>query len=69
VDSIRDRHTAADRLLQPFEAAAELGVDTRSLRRYNAQGILSAKLTPGGHRRYWLSEVRSLSRETAGAAA
>jgi predicted site-specific integrase-resolvase len=59
----------ADRLIQPCEAATLCGVSARSLRRWNALGLIAAKKTPGGHRRYWLSEVRSLSAEPAEVAA
>jgi DNA-binding transcriptional MerR regulator len=67
VDSTRQDRT--DRLITPAEAATLRGVSPRSLRRWNTLGLLDAEKTPGGHRRYWLSEVRSLSRVTAEAAA
>lgn len=49
-----------DKLLEPREAEVLTGMSARSLRRYNTLGLLGAKKTPGGHRRYWESEVRAL---------
>ena len=54
-----------DRLLQPCEAEALTGLSARSLRRYNALGLLAAKKTPGGHRRYRESDARSLLADDA----
>lgn len=56
------RHDEKDKLIQPCEAEEITGLSARSLRRYNVLGILGAKKTPGGHRRYWLSEVLRLTR-------
>lgn len=56
-----------DRLIRPCEAATLRGVSARSLRRWNALGLIAAERTPGGHRRYWLSEVRSLAELKAAA--
>lgn len=58
-----------DKLLEPREAELLTGMSARSLRRYNVLGILGAKKTPGGHRRYWESEVRALLPETGKAVA
>ena len=58
-----------DPLIQPCEASALTGVSARSLRRYNDLGLIGAIRTPGGHRRYKLSEVRSLTGQSAEAAA
>lgn len=60
---------ADERLLEPREAEELTGMSARSLRRYNVLGILGAKKTPGGHRRYRESEVRSLLAETEQAVA
>jgi predicted site-specific integrase-resolvase len=54
-----------DRLIPPAEAARLRGVSTRSLRYWNSLGLIDAEKTPGGHRRYWLSEVRSLTARPA----
>ena len=59
----------ADRLLTPAEAAALRRVSPRSLRYWNAIGLIGAEKTPGGHRRYWLSEIRALGTEPARAVA
>lgn len=59
----------ADRLLTPAEAAALRRVSPRSLRYWNALGILDAEKTPGGHRRYRESKIRALGRESAKAVA
>lgn len=53
----------ADRLMEPREAAALFGVTTRSLRRWHALGLISARMTMGGRRRYWESEVRARAAE------
>lgn len=43
----------SDPLLSPAEAAARLGVSTRTLRRYIADGKLTpVDRTPGGHGRF-----------------
>ena len=58
-----------EQLLLPGEVATRYRVSARSLRRWNALGILAASKTPGGHRRYRESDVRSLLAELEGAAA
>ena len=67
MDTAPDRDD--DQLLTPAEAAKLRRVSPRSLRRWNALGLLAAERTPGGHRRYRLSEVRSLSAGPAEVAA
>jgi excisionase family DNA binding protein len=67
VDTAPERND--DQLLTPAEAAKLRRVSPRSLRRWNALGLLEAERTPGGHRRYRLSEVRSLSEQTTEAVA
>ena len=52
-----------DKLLTPAEAARLRRVSQRSLRRWNAIGLLEAEKTPGGHRRYRESKVRALGAE------
>jgi DNA-binding transcriptional MerR regulator len=49
----------ADRLILPKDAAAQFGVSPRSLRRWHSLGLIGAKRTMGGQRRYWESEVRA----------
>jgi excisionase family DNA binding protein len=49
----------ADRLLTPGEVAAMLRVDPKTVTRWAQAGKLSCMRTPGGHRRYSETEVRS----------
>ena len=49
-----------DRLVPIGEAARMLGVSRRTIRRWEARGILTCKRTPGGHRRVWLSDIKRL---------
>ena len=58
-----------DRLLTPAEAAKLRRVSPRSLRYWNALGLLAAEKTPGGHRRYRESQIRALGTEPAKAVA
>ena len=39
------------------------GVTTRSLRRWHSLGLIGARKTMGGRRRYWESEVRARAAE------
>lgn len=50
----------ADPWLSSGEAAALVGVDRRTLRSWEDQGLITAHQTPGGHRRYRKSEVEAL---------
>jgi len=68
VDTAPERDEA-DRLLTPAEAAALRRVSPRSLRYWHTLGLIGAEKTPGGHRRYWLSEIRALGVEPAEAVA
>lgn len=43
------------------EAGRLLGVSSPTLRRYDQRGLLTTYRTPGGHRRFLLSEVRALA--------
>lgn len=45
------------------------GVSAKSLRRWHALGLISARMTMGGQRRYWESEVRARAAELDQAAA
>ena len=49
-----------DRLLTPGEVAALVRVDPKTVTRWAAAGRISSIRTPGGHRRFRESEVRSL---------
>lgn len=49
-----------DRLLLPGEVAKMFRVDPKTVTRWAAKGLLKSIRTPGGHRRYWESEVRNL---------
>ena len=53
-----------DRLLTPREAAQMFDVRTTTVARWSREGRLPAFLTPGGHRRYHLPEVRALLNTT-----
>lgn len=54
-----------DRLITPAKAAGLFGVDPRTLRRWHQLGLISARRTLGGQRRYCESEVRALIAATA----
>lgn len=56
-------HIEGDQLIPPKVAAAQFGVSTRSLRRWHSLGLIRAKRTVGGHRRYLKSDVRALLTE------
>jgi excisionase family DNA binding protein len=49
-----------DRLLTPREVAELFGVRTTTIARWSRDGRLPSFLTPGGHRRYRLSDVHTL---------
>lgn len=53
--------TRRERLMRPAEAAGLLGIDTRTLRTYDALRRLTVRRTLGGHRRYLPSEVHALA--------
>ena len=50
-------------LLTPREVAAIFGVRTTTIARWARDGILPAAFTPGGHRRYRWSDVRTLYKQ------
>jgi DNA-binding transcriptional MerR regulator len=62
-------HTEDDRLIRPHEAKTLFGVSTRTLRRWHDRGLISARRTMGGQRRYWEGEVRKRAAELDEAAA
>jgi excisionase family DNA binding protein len=47
-------------LLLPREVAELFGVGTSTIARWAREGKLAPILTPGGHRRYRLADVRTL---------
>jgi excisionase family DNA binding protein len=49
-----------DQLLTPREASGQLGVAVPTLALWARTGRLPATYTPGGHRRYRLSDVQTL---------
>ena len=49
-----------DELLTPAEVSQMFRVDPKTVTRWAKSGKLSAVRTPGGHRRYRETEVRSL---------
>lgn len=49
-----------DRLISIGKTAELLGTTTGNLRRWDAEGKLSAVRTQGGHRRYRLSDIQRL---------
>ncbi|MEX0959921.1 MAG: EAL domain-containing protein [Burkholderiales bacterium] len=49
------------------EAAARLGIPEQKLRRWDAQGVLVARRTGGGHRRYAREIIEGLAGSTVGA--
>jgi excisionase family DNA binding protein len=59
--------TPADRLMWPHEVATVFRVDAKTVTRWAADGRLSSIRTPGGHRRFYETEVRAfLAGETTG---
>ncbi|OLT13394.1 MerR family transcriptional regulator [Pseudonocardia sp. CNS-139] len=54
-------HTASnERLLTPGEVAALFRVDPKTVTRWASAGRIGSIRTPGGHRRFRESEVRSM---------
>jgi excisionase family DNA binding protein len=49
------------RLLEPREAAWRLGVKPKTLRLWHAAGLIGARRTAGGQRRYRESDVADLA--------
>jgi excisionase family DNA binding protein len=56
---VRAQIEPANRLLTPAEVAVMLRVDPKTVTRWARAGKLNSIRTPGGHRRYSESEVRS----------
>jgi excisionase family DNA binding protein len=57
-----------DSLLTPAEVAAMFRVNRKTVTRWARAGKISAIRTPGGHHRFWASEVRRYMAEMEGAA-
>lgn len=57
-----------DRLMTPGEVAAIFRVDPKTVSRWAKAGRISSIRTPGGHRRYRESEVRSAAEDEWGSA-
>ena len=51
-----------NRLLKITEAAKVMGVSVSSLRRWEKEGKISSVRTPGGHRRYRISDIEKFQR-------
>lgn len=58
----RDDVLAGDQLLTPGEVAKVFFVSTKTVTRWAADGLLRSVRTPGGHRRFYRSEVQALLR-------
>jgi excisionase family DNA binding protein len=56
----KQRASHSTRLLTTREAAAELGVHERTLRRYMSSGLLVYRRLPGGHYRIPEESIRNL---------
>lgn len=54
------RQQVGERLLTPGEVAALFRVDPKTVTRWATAGRIGSIRTPGGHRRFRESEVRSL---------
>jgi len=52
-----------DRLLTPGEVAVLFRVDPKTVTRWATAGRIGSIRTPGGHRRFWESEVRTMLAE------
>jgi len=52
--------TDGDKLMTPGEVAEIYRVNPKTVTRWAAAGRLTAVRTPGGHRRFWESEIRAL---------
>lgn len=57
------RHNGQEQLLTPGEVAALFRVDPKTVTRWATAGRIGSIRTPGGHRRFRESEVRTLLAE------
>lgn len=65
-DQAAAQHAAGikdDQLLTPREVARLFGVNTATIARWSREGRLDSSVTPGGHRRYRLPDVRAMMEE------
>jgi excisionase family DNA binding protein len=60
VDMSAPNTAGGDRLLTPGEVASLFRVDPKTVTRWAAAGRIGSIRTPGGHRRFRESEVRSM---------
>ena len=56
----REDHHDTPPNLTPREAAKVLGVSIRTLYRWEDDGLINPRRTPGGHRRYRLADIEAL---------
>lgn len=49
-----------DRLMTPADVAEAFQVDPKTVTRWAAGGRLPSVRTPGGHRRFWRSDILAL---------
>lgn len=49
-----------DRLMTPGEVASLFRVDPKTVTRWAAAGRIRSIRTPGGHSRFWASDVRAV---------
>lgn len=60
---MRDPDRKKDELLMPSEVAHLFGVDPKTVARWADAGVLQARRTVGGHRRYRATDVYALLEE------
>ena len=58
--TVNGRTVQADELLTPAEVAQMFRVDPKTVTRWARAGKLACTKTLGGHRRFYLAEVREL---------
>lgn len=46
--------------LSPADAAKILKISTKTLKAWEARGIVSARRIPNGHRRFWRADIERL---------
>jgi excisionase family DNA binding protein len=61
MNNVSQINMSDDSLLTPKQAAEMLGLHPETLRQYAADGLIKAKKTVGGHRRYQLKEVQQFN--------
>ena len=54
-----------ERLMTPGQVAALFNVNPKTVTRWAGAGLLDSVRTPGGHRRFWSSEVFALLNQSA----